>query len=237
MEQRLYKGNITVNGLADYLVQHYEAQRRMQVQKLGQEDHLLVQIGQGRNEERVQGAITVGIAPAPDTGGIVVTMGQQRWLDPNMGGHVAGTLIGALFTPWALFGMLWPLSHMAESIGLPQDIWNTIELYCTSAGATLAETAQMSGIPCPYCGMMNEVGATTCVTCGKALPTATAPGSAEPVAAQTAPGGGGQSWTASTGPTARLDAGTCAECGAAIPAGARFCNQCGARVPDTNAAV
>ena len=228
MEQRLYHGNVTPKGLADYLEQHYEAQRRMQVQQLGQGDHLLVQIGEGRSPDRVRGAITVGIGPAPDSDGIAVTMGQQQWLGKDFGGNVAGSLVGALFTPWALFGLIWPLSQIASSMGLPQDIWNMIELYCTSAGATLAGTAQMSGVPCPHCGMMNPRDTTTCISCGQPLPTAA------PATVDTSTGGGGQSWAAATGPTERLNTATCAECGAPLAPGARFCNQCGACVPEAN---
>jgi hypothetical protein len=226
MEQRVYRGNARPNDLADYLVQHYEQQRHIQVQKLGQGDTVMVQIGAGRHPDRVRGALTIGIAPLPDSSGVVITMGQQQWLGPDFGRTVTGSLIGAMFTPWALFSLIWPLSDMASSMSLPQDIWNTIDMYCTSAGATLAGSQQMGGVPCAYCGMMNPAGATTCATCGHALtPPPPPPQGGILTATQSE-----QAPQPATGPTTRLEGAVCPSCGTPVAAGARFCSNCGAQL-------
>ena len=43
--------------------------------------------------------------------------------------------VGLLITPWALFGLLWPVSELIGSQALPSDIWNAVETYALSQGA------------------------------------------------------------------------------------------------------
>ncbi len=145
MEQRTYHGNITPAGLSDYLVQKYDPQADLQAQKLGQGDSLMVQIGQGDTPDEIRHAVTIGITRSPnDPAALLVTMGQQQWIDPKMMGYVAMMgLIGIMVTPWALFALIWPISRMLGSTTLPSDIWNTIELYTTSQGAATGATQKL----------------------------------------------------------------------------------------------
>ncbi|MBA3945496.1 MAG: hypothetical protein H0X37_13135 [Herpetosiphonaceae bacterium] len=145
MEQRTYHGNVPPEGLADYLVQHYDPQADLQAQKIGQGDSLMVQIGRGDTPDELRNALTLGITRSPnDATALLVTMGQQQWIDPKMMGYVAMMgLISIMVTPWALFALIWPLSRMLSSTTLPNDIWNTIELYTASQGAATGATQKL----------------------------------------------------------------------------------------------
>ena len=142
MEQRIYHGTITPEGLADYLVQRFDPQHDLQAQKLGQGDSLAVQIGRGDVPEELRNAVTVGITRATDSEqGVAVTLGQQQWITPKLATHAAMIgLVSVLITPWALFGLLWPVSELLGSRALPGEIWGAIETYALSQGATLAQT-------------------------------------------------------------------------------------------------
>src|SRR6476469_9401476 len=90
MQQRIYHGTVTPEGLADYLVQRFDPQHDLQAQKLGQGDSLAVQIGRGDVPEELRNAITVGITRATDSEqGIAVTLGQQHWITPKLATHAA----------------------------------------------------------------------------------------------------------------------------------------------------
>ena len=146
MEQRIYHGTVAPEGLADYLVQHFDPQQNLQAQKLGQGDSLAVQIGRGDVPEELRNAVTVGITRATDSEqGVTVTIGQQQWITPKIATHAAMIgLVGLLITPWALFGLLWPVSELIGSQALPGDIWSAVETYALSQGATLAEARDLA---------------------------------------------------------------------------------------------
>jgi hypothetical protein len=146
MEQRIYHGTVTPEGLADYLVQRFDPQQDLQAQKLGQGDSLAVQIGRGDVPEELRNAVTVGITRATDSEqGVSVTMGQQQWISPKIATHAAMIgLVGLLITPWALFGLLWPVSELLGSQALPGDIWSAVETYALSQGAALAESRDLA---------------------------------------------------------------------------------------------
>jgi hypothetical protein len=146
VEQRIYHGTVTPEGLADYLVQRFDPQQNLQAQKLGQGDSLAVQIGRGDVPEELRNAVTVGITRATDAEqGVTVTMGQQQWITPKIATHAAMIgLVGLLITPWALFGLLWPVSELIGGQALPGDIWSAVETYALSQGATLAESRDLA---------------------------------------------------------------------------------------------
>ena len=136
MEQRTYLGNVAPDGLADYLVQLYNGQGDLLAQKLGQGDTLVVQIGRDRNHRGTRNAVTIGIHRAQEGGdGLVVTMGEQQWITPELATYaVMMGLISVLFTPWALFALIWPLSSLLGSRVLPGQIWDQIQTYVMSQG-------------------------------------------------------------------------------------------------------
>jgi len=143
MQQRIYHGGTaTPHGLANYLVEQFAQTRRLRAQILGEGGSLVVQIGR---EERAP-AVTLGITQPPeDDGDLVVTMGEQQWFAPGSAAYsVAGSLAGALFTPWALFGLIWPLKHTLDAHNLPQEVWNIVDIYLIGQGATLAQDQRLS---------------------------------------------------------------------------------------------
>lgn len=169
MEQRQYRTTLTPEQVGDYLVQEYNQQRRTDAQRLGTGDSVLVQVRQGR-EDRQRPALTIGITrgdasqigdaaeapgishpadtePAPPAASttpppLTITMGEQQWFTSgHINGGVVGSLIGALFTPWALFGLIWPLSHGLRNLFAPDEAWTAIENYIlTQGGQRLSAT-------------------------------------------------------------------------------------------------
>ena len=142
MEQRVYRGNVVPEALANFLVQRFDPQEGVQAQKIGQGDSLVVQIGHGDVPEQIKHAITVGITRATDSEqGVVVTLGEQQWITPKMATYAAMMgLVAILVTPWALFGLLWPVSELIGSRALPGEIWSAVETFALSQGASLAQT-------------------------------------------------------------------------------------------------
>jgi hypothetical protein len=146
MEQRVYHGDVSPGDLADFLVQHFDPRENLQAQKIGEGESLLVQIGRGDQPKELRHAVSVAITRAPDgAAGIAVTLGQQQWLSPTMATYAASMgLISVLVTPWALFALLWPMSEMIGSRTLPGEIWESIDVYMASRGATRAEERQLT---------------------------------------------------------------------------------------------
>src|SRR5579871_660292 len=105
MEQRTYHGDVSAEGLADFLVQRYSTQHDTLAQRIGNGDSLLVQIGHGNNLAHIRHAVTIAIAASKDEQpGIVVTMGQRQWITPEEAEHAAfWGLLAWLITPWVLF--------------------------------------------------------------------------------------------------------------------------------------
>ncbi len=146
MEQRTYRGDVSVEGLAAFLIQRYDPQHGVQAQRFGEGDSVLVQIGHGDNPAHIRHAVTVAIAAIKDGGpGIVVTMGQRQWITPDEAEHAAfWGLLAVLITPWVLFALLWPLSEIISSSTLPADIWSTVETYAGSVGVDSAESTLLT---------------------------------------------------------------------------------------------
>ena len=155
MQQRTYQGNISAEEMADFLVQHYAhdqglpknmtalIQHDIQAQKVGEGQSFLVQIGHGKDPGQMRHiALTVAIGSAPNgPPGVVVAMGQRHWITPDELKNAAlWVVLGVLFSPFALFGLLWPLSDIYSDSTLPNDIWDTVDVYAAGQGATLLET-------------------------------------------------------------------------------------------------
>ncbi|WP_322480676.1 zinc ribbon domain-containing protein, partial [Thermogemmatispora sp.] len=211
MEQRIYRGNLTPDGLADYLVQTFGQQysyfgwggRPMSTiaQKVGQGDHVLVQIAQaGSWSGRLRTALGVSISRLPD--GISVSIGQSNWLE----GPLTGMLWSALFFPPLL---IFPLIRGIGAFGFYQDVWQAIETYCAQAQATRTSTSSLHGLYCTRCGAINDEAAQHCHLCGAPLQQV-AP--ASPKATATS--------------AASTELVTCGSCNERVVA-ARFCGNCG----------
>jgi hypothetical protein len=220
MEERVYQGNIDPNALADYLVSTfnqnfnyvgYGNRYTTMAQKVGQGDHLLVQIARARAwSGRIRGSLGVSISRVP--GGISVSSGQSNWLsDPGL----AGTLIGAIFWPPLL---IFPLIRGVSSFGFYQDVWNVIDTYCNQAGATLGSTTTMHGVYCNHCGAMNDEGVEICHNCDAPLHAPSAPPAYQPPPAPQ--------------PQSSPATVTCPNCGQQVHDG-KFCSNCAAPLHPT----
>lgn len=166
MEQRIYHGNIQPDDLANYLVgMFHQGYRGTVAQKIGQGDHILVQIGLlSHSGRRIRQSIGLSIAKTPD--GVSVTSGQANWFDDP---HLGGSLIGAMFWPPLL---LFPFARGINAYGLYQDIWQAVDTFCAQAGARPGTTTTAHALYCQQCGSANEEGARFCQMCGAPLSTA-----------------------------------------------------------------
>nr|BBH92328.1 hypothetical protein KTA_05270 [Thermogemmatispora argillosa] len=208
MEQRIYRGNLSPDGLADYLVQTFGQNYTYLgwggsplstiAQKVGQGDHVLVQIAQaGSWSGRLRAALGVSISRLPD--GISVSVGQSHWLQAPL----TGILWGALFFPPLL---IFPLIRGIGAFSFYQDVWQAIETYCAQAQATRTSSSSLHGLYCTRCGAMNDEAAQQCHLCGTALQQP------QPVQAASVAG---------------HELVTCGSCNERVVA-ARFCGNCGA---------
>ncbi len=223
MEQRFYHGNIDPNGLADYLVNNFGSgyYRRTMAQKVGQGDHLLVQIATVRSSGRIRNSLGVSIGRTAD--GITVSTGQSNWIDESV---IGTSIIGALFWPPLL---LFPLARGIRSYTMYQDIWNAIDTYCAQVGATQGNVTDAHAVYCRNCGSMNEENATECAVCGAPLhagagqPQQQAPQYRPPTPQYQPP-----MPNATTNATASTV--VCPSCGHTVAA-ANFCSNCAAPLP------
>jgi hypothetical protein len=165
MEQRTYRGEIDPDEMADALVAQFNGSDLM-AQKVGQGEHILVQIASREWEwGGPQTALTVGLALTE--GGVEVTMGQQRWLGAVA--DLAQTGLMALVNPLSLLGRIDDIARSVSGLTLPQQVWEAVEHYTESVGASLGLRAEETIVTCPYCGVGNPIGAPKCSACGAGL--------------------------------------------------------------------
>jgi predicted RNA-binding Zn-ribbon protein involved in translation (DUF1610 family) len=172
MEQRTYRGDIDPQGLATALVAQFNS-GALKAQQVGQGDHILVQIAsRDWGWGGPQTAISIGIARIE--GGIEVSLGQQRWLGAVA--DLAQTGLMALVNPLSLIGRIDEVARSISELTLPQQVWEAVEHYCASVGASLGLRAEQTMVTCAYCGVANPIGAPKCSACGAPL------GDVQPVA-------------------------------------------------------
>ena len=166
MEQRTYRGDIDVEGLADALVARFNDDDLRAQRVSGQDGHLMVQIAtRERGWGAARAALSIGIAPVEE--GVRVTVGEQQWLEAVA--SLALTGLGALISPRSL---LWRIDDIARDVGkltLDDQVWNTVEHYCDSVGAKLGLAEKQLVVACPYCGVGNPIGRGKCSACGGGL--------------------------------------------------------------------
>ncbi|MBN1954030.1 MAG: zinc ribbon domain-containing protein [Anaerolineae bacterium] len=197
MEQRTYRGNIDSQELADALVTQFNG-GDLKAQRVGQKDHVLVQIA-SRDWALggPQTALTVGIARVE--GGVDVSLGQERWLGAVA--DLAQTGLMALVNPISLIGRIDDIARSISGLTLPQKVWEAVEHYCNSVGASLGLATEQTMVTCPYCGVANPIGAPKCSACGAPL------GDAQPVSCPRC------------GLLVSRDASYCGRCGASLGPG------------------
>ncbi|RME31549.1 MAG: zinc ribbon domain-containing protein [Thermoflexia bacterium] len=168
MEQRIYRGEIDPQALADALVLQFNTGNLM-AQRVGRGDNVLVQIAtRDWDWGGPQSALTLGISRVE--GGIRVTMGQQQWLGAVA--DLAQTGLMALINPLSLITRIDDIARSIAGLTLPQQVWEAVEHYCESAGARLAGALEEETVVCAYCGVGNPIGAAKCSACGAPLAAA-----------------------------------------------------------------
>lgn len=171
MEQRVYHGAITPEGLAQALLDEWDREQTV-AQAFGENGQVIVQIGQreaGWFSDEPRQAMTLTIEPIGD--GIRVNMGQQQWYKENDIQVFGGGFIG--FFPFFLFplggGGLFGGDEGQIDQRLPSLIWQSIDRYAGNFGAATGATRRLSTVACPECGVANPQGATSCSACGTQL--------------------------------------------------------------------
>jgi hypothetical protein len=165
MNQRTYRGDIDPDALADALVTQFDG-GDLKAQKVGRKDHVLVQIAsRDWGWGGPQSALTVGMARVE--GGVQVSLGQERWLGAVA--DLAQTGLQALVNPLSLIGRIDDIARSVSGLTLPQQVWEAVEHYCDSVGASLGMSVEETVVTCPYCGVANPIGAPKCSACGGPL--------------------------------------------------------------------
>jgi len=230
MEQRIYYGNVSPNGLADYLVNTFnQGYGGTVAQKMGQGDNVFVQVGiLSHSGRRMRGAIGLSIAKTHD--GISITSGQSNWFDLNDPAFTGGIIAGFFFPPLWLF----PLARGINNYRLYQDIWGAVDSYCLQAGAKPGGTTVAHGVYCQNCGAVNDENATECAMCGAPLrpsQASHAPQYRPPAASQYHPSSPAQTQAA---PAPGPGMVVCPNCGQTVSAG-KYCSNCAAVLPAAQA--
>ncbi len=186
-QARYYPGVFDVTQLAMQLASNLQL-RAYQAQWFGASNQIMVQVRKGSDAGKIfgaQAALTVILTQHPT--GLLVTLGQQRWMDKAL---VAGVgVVGAAFFLWPL---LIPAAVGAvRQSALPSEVLNLLDtlvlqqnpLAMPSAvpvylmpqvqgmyqAAPSSVTMTVPQILCPACNQMNNTGATFCQHCGTPL--------------------------------------------------------------------
>lgn len=213
MEQRIYRGNIDPNALAQHLHDSW-ANGETVAQVLDGDEGVIVQVGyrtSGFFNDEPQNALTLALEPVDD--GLRVTVGEQQWYREQSGQIMVGGLFG--FFP---FFFTWPLGGGRDEPvdqQLATQVWESVESYTDQSGGSRAntrqlpeppsaitgETTRLRGITCPSCGTDNAPGTERCRECGTFL---------------------------------RVQ--DCPRCGVSNPATANFCMRCGGALSNVQTA-
>jgi hypothetical protein len=182
MEQaRYYPGTFDVNQLSMQLASNLQL-RAYQAQWFGAGNQMMVQVRKGGDAGKIlgmQAALTVMLTQHPT--GLLVTLGQQRWLDKAAVG-VAGLWLWPLLVPAAV-GAVRQSSLPGEVLSLldtlvlqqnplafpapvPVFLMPQVQMvYQNPPAPTVTPPQQL----CPVCHQPNNTGATYCQHCGTAL--------------------------------------------------------------------
>jgi hypothetical protein len=113
MDTRFYtvrEQQINIESVANNIVNSYQAQG-YKAQAIGNQDHVLVQLKKGSDLEALVGLqATLTLSLQRTSGGVVVTVGQRKWIDKAAVGAV-----GLVFA-----AALWPLAITAGAGAIRQ---------------------------------------------------------------------------------------------------------------------
>jgi ribosomal protein L40E len=99
--------------------------------------------------------------------GILVSLGDQEWL--GVAASLGQTALSVFQNPLNIIGRLDDVAADVDSLKLPEKVWEAIERFVKSRGASLQISERLRTTVCPYCNAANPVGAASCVQCGAPL--------------------------------------------------------------------
>ncbi len=200
-QARYYPGLFDVSQLAMQLASNLQL-RAYQAQWFGAGNQMMVQVRKGSEASKIfgaQAALTVILTQHPS--GLLVTIGQQRWVDKAV---VAGVgVVGAAFFLWPLLipaavGAVRQSTLPSEVLSLldtlvlqqnPLAVPSPVPVYLLPQVQGMYQPAPTSAavpvpqVLCPACHQPNNTGASFCQHCGTALDaTATVASQAQPAA-------------------------------------------------------
>jgi RNase P subunit RPR2 len=165
MEPRIYHGQITPQGIADYLLAEFN-RSDYRAQQIGEDDKIAVQIA--TRDLPVSGgetALTVSLQKVED--GVSIQIGKQAWL--GVAASLGMTALTALRNPWLLLSRLDDLAQDIENIQLGERVWDVIESAARAANASFELSERLRRMVCVYCDSANPVGESNCLACGAPL--------------------------------------------------------------------
>lgn len=164
MDQKIYHGNLLPDDVATVLDSQFN-RGAFRVFKQGTSDQMAVQIANNETYSGGQTALTVIIQKVED--GVSVKIGQQALF--GVAASLGYSLFSALRNPWNLLGRLDDIATDIESLQLTQQVWDTVDAFARSVGASQELSERLRRLECDYCGSANPVGASNCVACGAPL--------------------------------------------------------------------
>src|SRR6185437_8314038 len=198
-QARYYPGMFDVSNLSLQLSSNLQL-RAYQAQWFGSGNQMMVQVRKGGDASKIlgmQAALTVILTQHPT--GLLVTIGQQRWLDKAALG-VAGLWLWPLPVPAAV-GAVRQTSLPGEVLGLldtlvlqqnplafpspiPTFLMPQVQMVYQNPPPTPTVIPQQL---CPACHQLNNTGATYCQHCGTALDDSASAAQAPTMVAPTPP--------------------------------------------------
>jgi hypothetical protein len=165
MKPRIFHGEITPNDVARVLIARFN-RGNLRAQQFGSGKHIVVQVATPpRPSSGGSTAMTVNLEEAPD--GVAVQIGKQSWL--GVAASLGTTALWSWHNPWNILSRLDDLAQDIENIQLADDVWETIEQYARTAGATYELSERLRRMGCEYCRTANPVGEPHCIACGAPL--------------------------------------------------------------------
>jgi len=164
MDQKNYHGSILPVDVATVLNSQFN-RGAFRVMKQGNDDQLAVQIANNETLSGGQTALTVIIQKIED--GVSVKIGQQALF--GVAASLGFSIFSALRNPWSLLGRLDDIATDIESLQLTQQVWDCIDTFARSVGASQELSERLRRLECDYCGSANPVGESNCVACGAPL--------------------------------------------------------------------
>lgn len=165
MNQRIFHGKLSPNDVARVLIAEFN-RGNLEAQQLGQGNQVIVQIATSRRR-RAGGDTAISVTLQKHKDGVAVMVGEQSWL--GVAASLGQTAFYAIRNPFHLLGRLGSIAQDVESIQLTDRIWQVIEQYTQSVGATLELSERFRRMVCEYCGVANQVGDNRCFACGAPL--------------------------------------------------------------------